>query len=321
MNFRFTPFILAICLCGIVSTSAKDKSRLATLQPNPDFPKQSLSELGRRSLSIIPEKWQHAETGNFILHYRQPDDAQKVASLAEYVLWFVEKNLATNTDKHTHKSHIFVFENDVDWKAFLSSVPRAPQWAASFVEGHDLFLNVHHSMGSPGKGEPAETNFARLNSTEEILAALSERSNSDFDSKIVAHETTHAVIARLYPAKHWPIWLNEGMAEYMLDVSLAARRNRPVPDHRKYMLQAQIPVQDLVEMRSYPMDHQQVHQFFASSEKLVRFFMYQLPRERFPRFVDAILQGASFEAALASVYEDKVHGMGAFLEAYEAFDR
>lgn len=30
-----------------------------------------------------------------------------------------------------------------------------------------------------------------------------------------AHETTHAVVARIYRRQRWPVWLGEGFAEYV----------------------------------------------------------------------------------------------------------
>lgn len=321
MRLPFAQILLATCVCLLVSTSAKDKSRLVALQEKElrSLSNPNVSAIGQRSLSIDPSSWKHAETENFVIHYRQADDAQKVASLAEYVLWFVEQSLGNNADKHTHKSHLFIFADDADWKTFLSSLPEAPQWAASFVEGHDLYLNIHQALQAPEK-EPSKR-VAALDTPEALLAALNTGTPGKFDSKIVAHETTHAVVARLYPAKHWPIWLNEGLAEYMLDASLASRKKQPIPDHRLYMRQAVIPVQTLVQMRSYPKEHQQIHQFFASSEKLVRFFMCELPKERFPKFADAVLAGSTFEQALLAVYGDKVGSMENFLRKYEAFDR
>ena len=34
-----------------------------------------------------------------------------------------------------------------------------------------------------------------------------------FDSQTLAHETTHAIVARIYGGRRWPLWLNEGFAE------------------------------------------------------------------------------------------------------------
>jgi len=52
----------------------------------------------------------------------------------------------------------------------------------------DLFLNVHGT----GKG---------------------------FESHTLAHETTHAVVARIYRNRRWPVWLSEGFADYVADAS------------------------------------------------------------------------------------------------------
>ena len=52
------------------------------------------SDDGQKALAIDPAKWKHAETDNFILHYRRATEAQKVAREVEYDLWFVQRRSA-----------------------------------------------------------------------------------------------------------------------------------------------------------------------------------------------------------------------------------
>src|SRR5438874_716867 len=47
---------------------------------------QQISEDGRQALAINPAKWRHAETDNFIIHYRRVTEAQKVVREVEYDL-------------------------------------------------------------------------------------------------------------------------------------------------------------------------------------------------------------------------------------------
>ncbi len=83
------------------------------------------------------------------------------------------------------KSHVFIFEDEKDWKTFLAQ-------------------DRHARRGR--RVLPTATNCSSTCAT--ATRAL-------FDSQTLAHETTHAVVARLYPGKRWPLWLSEGFAEQM----------------------------------------------------------------------------------------------------------
>ena len=242
-------------------------------------------ELGQKALAMKPEAWKHAETANFILHYRRVTEAEKVAREVEYDLWFVATSLGATRDQYSKKSHVFVFKDDQEWKAFLSQT-NVPPWAASFAHGDNLFLNVRNTSG----GGPT------------------------FDSHTLAHETTHAVVARLYPGTRWPLWLNEGFAEYMGAASVAARKNQPISHHEHTLQFASMSLDQLQQLQAYPQDPVQVAELYETAEKLVRFVKTELPKERFKQFLEAMLGGRSLKDALLYVYPDK-------LASYEDFER
>lgn len=253
---------------------------------------QNMSEDMKKALAIDPIKWKHAETDNFIVHFRRVTEAQKVVREIEYHLWFVAKALGASKEQYSRKSHIVVFEDESEWKEFLPSLAKNMQWAASIAKGDELFLNVR----------PAPS------------------SGHTFNSDILAHETTHAVVTRLYPDKHWPIWLNEGFAQYMEAASIAARKNQHMRRYQADLSDATLPLDTLVNMQSYPNGQKQVQQFYASSERIVRFVMSELPADRFPKFVDSILGGAPYDQALISIYGDKLADMDAFRKKYSRFN-
>ena len=92
--------------------------------------------------------------------------------------------------------HVFIFEDEKDWRTFMTAAAATTgvsPWAVSFAHGENLFLNVRN--GNTGM----------------------------FDSQTLAHETTHAVVARIYPNERPPLWLSEGFAEEMSGRSTAAR--------------------------------------------------------------------------------------------------
>jgi hypothetical protein len=255
------------------------------------LPDTKISGDGKTALAIAPEKWKHAETDNFILHFRRVTEAQKVAREVEYDLWFVATSLGAAKDRYTKKSHVFVFEDDEEWKAFLSQT-RAPSWAASFAKGDELFLNVR-----------------KANDT------------GRFNSSTLAHETTHAVVARLYPGKRWPLWLNEGFAEYMGGASVAARKGQTVKRFQGTLQKADMPLETMEGLTAYPAEESSVSALYQSAEKFVRFLMNEFPRDRMAKFIDTTLAGSKAEQAVLEVYSDKVKDWGEFTRRYERFVR
>src|SRR2546428_5615623 len=73
---------------------------------------KNVSSNGEKALAINPQKWKHAETDNFIIHFRRVTEAQKVTREVEYDLWFVAKSLGATKDRYKRKSHVFVFADE-----------------------------------------------------------------------------------------------------------------------------------------------------------------------------------------------------------------
>ncbi|MEA3186585.1 MAG: Peptidase superfamily [Chthoniobacter sp.] len=250
---------------------------------------RQLSTLAGQAYAIRPDKWKHAETANFLLHYRRVTEAQKVAREIEYDLWFVATSLHATKDRYEKKSHVFVFADEAEWKTFLDKTD-VPSWATSFARNDELFLNVRADTG-------------------------------EFDSRLLAHETTHAVVARLYPRQPWPLWLNEGFAEYMGSAGVAARKNQTVKRHERTLTEAKTSLSELVKIEKYPEDRMQVAQLYETGEKFVRFMMSELPPERFPKFVDAVLAGKSLQDSLLQIYGDRFKDFAAFTKKFERFSK
>ena len=245
------------------------------------------SSMGLKAMDIAPAKWKCAETDHFIIHYRRATEAQRVVREIEYTLWFVAQSLGAPKERYAKKSHVYVFQDEREWITFRDEA-EMPKWTASFAQGDELFLHV----GGVGEG---------------------------FDSHLLAHETTHAVVARLYPRQRWPRWLNEGFAEYMGSASQAARKKVWAKGMQQELSEASLPVEKLIATEDYPTDRKEVARFYQSAQKLVRFLMNNYPKERFPQFVDLVLVGASFENALQQVYGDRVKDYAAFTKQYEQF--
>ncbi len=184
-------------------------------------PVEGISEKGKIALQIDPAKWKAAETPNFYLHFRRATEARKVAREVEYNLAFVAQQLGAKPESYARKSHVYVFEDASEWAGFIAQA-EVPSWTVSFAYGDELFLNVRGKDGAP------------------------------FDSQTLAHETTHAVIARIYQNRRWPLWLNEGFAEYMGAAAVAERKNQTLKRLQKTLESADMPLKELVALEAYP---------------------------------------------------------------------
>ncbi len=256
---------------------------------------QKISPDGKKALEIAPEKWKHAETDNFILHYRRATEAQKVAREVEYNLWYVATTLGATKDRYSKRSHVYIFEDEDEWKKFLQVSDNPMKWAASYAWGDELYLNVRGG-GNSGPG-------------------------TSFDSHTLAHETTHAVVARLYPRERWPLWLNEGFAEYMGGASVAARKGQFAKRYERQLQAAELPIESLVQMTEYPSDPAMIRKLYETSEKFVRLLMTEGGKERFTKFIDAVIGGRSVQDSVVAIYPDKFKDWQTFTKRYEKFTK
>lgn len=256
-----------------------------------DLSNKEVGDYGQLALAVKPQEWKHAETDNFVIHYRRATEARKVAREIEFDLWFVAKTLGATPAQYRHKSHVFIFRDEAEWEKFLADT-REPMWSASFAMRDELFLNVH----SEGNGDP-------------------------FDSHLLAHETTHAVVARLYPFEHWPVWLNEGFAEFMGGASVAARNHQLIKGYQRDLTLADLPLDDLFAVKIYPKEEDKVWQLYQTSEKFVRFLMNDLPKERFRKYVTEVLTTEDPKKSFMTVYGDKFKDFDTFEKKFKDFSK
>ena len=128
-------------------------------------------------------------------------------------------------------------------------------------------------------------------------------------------------MARLYPYKRWPLWLNEGFAEFMGGASVAAHKGMFSKHYEQRLTMAEMPLETLAAMQDYPSDPLQIPQLYETSEKFVRFLMTEGGRERFPQFIDAVLNGRSMQDAVLMVYPDKFSDWPSFAKRYARFTK
>ncbi len=250
----------------------------------------NISKFGKVALAVDRDQWNHAETDNFVLHFRRITEARKVARELEFVLWFAAKKLHASPDDYQRKSHAYIFEDEQEWKQFVTETG-LPEWSNSVAVGDDLFLNVRY-------------------------AGSSRR----FDSNTLAHEATHAAVARIFQGQRWPLWLNEGFAEFMAAAGVAERKNHTLGRYLQPLPNAVFSLEQLQNSEFYPTSHTAISQFYQSSERVVRFMMLELPEERFRRFVDSLISNGQMEAAVMEVYKDIVKNYEEFYERLSEYE-
>jgi len=283
-----TPF------AGFGDAQASEGEQDVALEEKPlsQLSNQKFDDLGKKALSIRPEAWKHAETENFVLHYRRVTEAKKVAREVEFDIKFVAGQFGAGKDRYKGKSHVFIFEDEKEWRDFLAQTNTVP-WAMSFTDVDNLFLNLRDT----------------------------DDGTEGFNSDTLAHETTHAVVARLYPGKEWPVWLNEGVAEYMAGASVAARTHQTIKRHEHALRFASMSLDEMQKLQAYPDDPVKISQLYETGEKLIRFIMTELPKDRFTKFIDAVLGGKSLQDALMEVYPDKLASYDDFEKKFARFSK
>ena len=234
-------------------------------------PTEGISEVGKIALGILPAKWKAAETPNFHVHFRRATEAKKVVREIEYDLNFVATQLGAKPESYARKSHVYVFEDAGEWAQFLAKAD-APDWFGSFAHGDELFLSVRG------------------------------RDNSAFDSHTLAHETTHAAVSRIYGNRRWPIWLNEGIAEYMGSAAVADRKNQTLKRNQRDLQAADMPLAELLALQKYPDALPDIARLYQTGEKFVRFLMSRGTPAQFVAFANALVDAQPFETALSVNY-------------------
>jgi hypothetical protein len=103
--------------------------------------------------------------------------------------------------------------------------------------------------------------------------------------------------------------------------SVAARKGHSTRRYQSQLQFAELSLDQLESMTIYPEDEVAIHQLYQSSEKLIRFLMSELPKDRIVRFIDAILEGRRIKTAVLEIYPDKLRDWDAFERRYERFAR
>ncbi len=249
-------------------------------------------------LAIKAQPWKHAETSHFVVHYVDNANATTAMRFIECAYFVVTETLRIDTQLSPRKMHVFIFPDAATWEAFKLKNELPPQ-----VRG-----------------------FAYK---DELLLGAEEE--GDAYIKLLCHESTHAIVAHFYPGRKWPLWLNEGFAEYMGAKSIAVSRNQPVAKYLSKNGAGPIEAGELFyrvrygpppSVRSLPngtlLGDPGPLRFYAQSERCISVLLEKLPARAFPPFANLVLAGNSLPVSLGTAYGERFFEPAAFQELLNA---
>lgn len=163
---------------------------------------------------------------------------------------------------------------------------------------------------------------------DEHLIALSLETAGDHPYRVVYHEYAHALTVRSTVV--WPLWLQEGLAEFYSTFEADNRRialGQPLSDHVRLLRQQRLlPLQALFEAdrgsSMYTEERQDI--FYAESWALVHYLMAGdkgRHRQAFVQFVNGLSAGLSADRAFAEAFGDDRAALEEELRRYIADGR
>ena len=249
---------------------------------------RAISALGQKALGIRSGEWKHGETAHFVYHFFDRPTASAVSVEAEFYYRVIATELCRDTALWERKCHVFLFDDEADWKLFQKFGGLDP-WTGGIHSEGALF--IHRSPGwQAGNGT-------------------------------LPHEITHLVLYRFF-GQGIPLWLNEGFAEYAATRCRAsfyrARGFNSHPHARPVNGAHYIPLAELTTATGYPADDLQVVAFYEESQKLVR-FLCAADRKAFSVLLESLSNGARMETAFGKSYGTRFLNLEAIEREFKTY--
>lgn len=190
----------------------------ATIASSPADQQASAEDKARRDQGQIKfeGRWMPLAERDKLLERRRTEREAKIKEAMSHREW---------TNRHRLKTENYEFEHTIDpevirdlselmevyYKTFtkewgIKKPPKLGRLKVCFYHDEDYF---HQVTGTPdGVGgyfrfvEPFELNF------------YNDRLDAEFTISVMFHETNHYLTTLIDPKFHYPIWINEGLAEY-----------------------------------------------------------------------------------------------------------
>lgn len=271
--------LLTLCFAAHASYAQGE-----ALQPVPfaQLSDKAISSRGQQALAMGPERWKHAETEHFVIHYMSPAIAAPVAREVEFYFRYLLREL-TGTTEGIKKGHLFVFEDKAEWRTFCAQVS-LEGWVGAFTNGNELFVVREPSF--------------------------------QYKSHALGHEVVH-YMCRKFLSGRPPLWFEEGYAE---DASMRAyTAMQKAQNFRVAYPDGGFPnsftIAELGSFRTYP-SADKIDIFYSQSRQIVRYLSGFGNKEAFLQLLRTLAAGRDFESALTESYGSKWTSLEAFEEAF-----
>ena len=283
---RIVSVLLFFCASAIAEEAAPSGA-IAEI-PFERLSDRALTGFGQKALQVRANEWKHAETEHFIYHFFDRPTASAVSVEAEFHYRVIAAELGKDASTWERKCHLFVFDDEGDWKKFQQTGGLDP-WTGGIHSEGALF--IHRKPGWKS------------------------------DNQTLPHEITHLVVYR-FLGPGVPLWLNEGFAEYAASRCRAAfyraRGYNARPRANMVKEEQYVPVADLTGAMSYPVENERVAAFYEESQKLVR-FLCAADRNGFLAFLEAMGKGARFETAARNHFGNRFLNLEAVEREFKSY--
>ncbi len=160
--------------------------------------------------------------------------------------------------------------------------------------------NPDWSQGGTSVGYESLDGFLKDRMTRKIdlLHTIKGELNPDLAKpKLLPHELTHLILIERFGERAIPLWLNEGIAQYM-ETDRRAECDKLLLEYFDNRKGTPIPLRTLVSLPGYPDNRGAIALFYAQSASFTGWLADLLGPEKFAAFLDDLREGTAPEMAL-----------------------
>ncbi|MEK7467540.1 MAG: hypothetical protein AAB074_09025 [Planctomycetota bacterium] len=162
--------------------------------------------------------------------------------------------------------------------------------------------NPDWSQGGTAVGYESLDNFLKgqMSRKIDLLHTIGGKINPDLAKpKLLPHELTHLVLMEHFGETPLPLWLNEGLAQYM-EVDRREEANTQLREFFVDRKGSAIPLRTFATLPGYPENRGAIALFYAQSASFTSWLIDILGQEKFHVFLQDLKKGTEVEPALQS---------------------
>lgn len=219
---------------------------------------RDLSPLGRVVMRGNTRAWTHAESDRFIFHTAKESLLGRVAHEADWC--FDEIGRRLDLSEPPQRARFFIFDSVSEWQQYIQASARGRASVAAHV-GREVYIR---------RAPEDRTQFVDL-----------------------AHELVHLRLWQEY-GSGIPLWLDEGLAEYVGWQVAAAyylrhRELRLYRDFERIAEEQWLPWDLFFALRYYPEDAERNRVFYRQSYQLVRYLNDRIGEDQLSELVRQVI--------------------------------